>query len=223
MIDHTEYIDLIEELSKVLMIQLGILGTLKDPVGHGTLARTVHRQRCVDGVIDRTRCISALEGAVGQIIVPGDHGHSSVFLIEIIIMDHHTGIAVAIDREVMDDKIAQGCIDIDNAVDIGAAAEDLQRIDQALFILFGDIGLGLVKDIGIARCVLTVILQLDIARTHAKAAEASHIGAFVFAILTCAAFPSAGHLTHVAKAAHIAKVTHIGHLRKVKIAHVGHL
>ena len=128
-------------------------------------------------------------------------------------MDHGTGVTVAIDHEVVNNEIPQHLIDIYHAFDIISFAESLQRFNQSVPIRFGDVSLGLIKNIGIAVWIIVDILQLHIVAAHASA----HAGVASF---------------HATAPVHIRRCKSIRHLREIffrrkfafkwHLSHLGH-
>ena len=77
----------------------------------------------VNRVVDSRNRRASLERPKGQIIVPGDHGEPAILLIQIVVVDHISGVAVAVDDEVMDDKIAEHRLDVQDLLQIFIAGE----------------------------------------------------------------------------------------------------
>ena len=221
---------LVNELLIHFMIGRDAFFAVKDPAHHRTVVARAAAHRRIDGRIDRALRAAALEGAKGQIVIPGDHGKHAVFFIQIIIVHHHAGVAVAVLQEVMHNEIADHRILIHSRQI--SRAELFQRFDQPRLIVLRHVCLGAGEDGVIAGRIIIHILQLGAAAAHAKAAEHAHIRHFhAFGPFKAARghlahighFAHIGHLAHVRHAAHIGHLTHVGHaaakhLREVKAA-----
>ena len=86
-------------------------------------------------------------------------------------MHHRTGVAVIVAQEVMHRHVRNDRLGVDDG---GVAfVHRLQGGDQAGHILIGDIGLGVVEDVGIAGGIIIGIDQLHIAAAHAEHAAAA--------------------------------------------------
>ena len=142
-----------------------------NPARHGAIGIVAARHQRIDGRIDRARRVAATgKPAKGQVIIPGDHAHHAVFLIQIIIVHHGAGIAVAIAQEIMHSHIHGHSVGIHGA---GIAlAELFQRRNQARLILLFHLGFGIVKDIGVAVGIIVDVLQLYVAAAHTTHAAA---------------------------------------------------
>ena len=101
------------------MIQLRVSVTPKYPCEHWPGIDRAAGYGCVDRIIDKPCGIaSGLEGAESQIIIPGNHGELSVFLIQIIVVDHGTGVAVEIEDEIVDYEIADHFVCVNGIFDV---------------------------------------------------------------------------------------------------------
>ena len=86
-------------------------------------------------------------------------------------MHHRTGVAVIVAQEVMHRHVRNDRLGIDDGS--VALVHRLQGGDQAGHVLIGDIGLGVVEDVGIAGGIVVGIDQLHIAAAHAEHAAAA--------------------------------------------------
>ena len=59
----------------------------------------------------------------------------SVFLIEIVVVNHGAGVAVKIQHKVVHDKVTDHRIDVNDLRDVFALTELFQGLDQPTFVL----------------------------------------------------------------------------------------
>ena len=147
------------------MVLFGVYPVGKDPGQHGAVIIAAVNG-IVDGRVDRACCAVALEGAEGQVVVPGDHAEFAVFFMQVVIVHHAAGIAVAVADKVVHHKIAEHALHLQGVFQIGAAAQVFQRADEALLVGGGNIGFRIVKNIGIAFRVVIDVLELHIVASH---------------------------------------------------------
>ena len=163
------------------MILFGIAFVRKDPAEHRTVVHVSAGKRAVDRGVHRAGRIAALERAEGKVVIPGDHAELTVALIQIIVVDHGAGVAVAVANEVVHNKVAKHLVHIQHAFQIFIGPELFQRGDQARFVTFVHRGFGTVKDVGIAVRVVVDIFQFHVVAAHAaESAEAEAFAAAFF-------------------------------------------
>ena len=94
-------------------------------------------------------------------------------------MDHSAGIAVIIDRKVVNHKIPHYFFQIQNLFQILCLGKGLQRGNQPCFVVLCHICFGTGKDGGIAFRIVIHILQLCAVAaehtSHIKSTEAAHV------------------------------------------------
>ena len=157
----------VQELLEILVVQLGVFLAAEDPVDHGPVAAGDGQGR-IDVVVDGAGGAVALEGAEGQIVVPGDHGKLALILVQIVIVDHGAGVAVAVDHKIVDHEVADHRFHIHGA---GIRlAQGFQGRDQPGLVRVGHVGLGAGEDGGVAVRVVIDILELRLAGAHTHAA-----------------------------------------------------
>ena len=159
----------LDEFREQLVILLGIAFVGEDPADHGPVVQ-VAVDRFVDEGVDRGGGVAGLEGAEGQVVVPGDHAELAVLLVQIVVVDHAAGIAVAVDDEIVDHEVAKDLVHIQDRFQVFIGAELLQGGNQPLLIGGGDLGLGVVEDVGVAVRIIVDILQLHVVAAHAAGA-----------------------------------------------------
>ena len=166
----------------MVLFQVCLIG--QDPLIHGTVAFSGDGQGVVDIVIDNGGCAVSLECAVGQVIVPGDHGHLTILLEEVEVMDDATHITVAVDHIVMHHEVAQHFIHIDGGQI--ALTQRLQRLDHTGLIRFRQVGFDTAKQAGIRGGVIAHILQHRVTHTGNGATHGAHVNNLIFAIVLSA-------------------------------------
>ena len=152
------------------MVELRVFLFLEDPVDHRARAVSADGERRVDRVVDGVCAVAALEGAESEVVVPGDHAQLPVGLVQIVVVHHGAGIAVAVDEIVVHHEIAQQLVDVQHVLKVFPLAEGLQAADQPRPVGVGDGGFRVAEDVGIIVRVVVGILQLDVAAAHAHAA-----------------------------------------------------
>ena len=160
-----------------MVVQRGILLTIKNPIDHGTAVAAGYRR--VNGCVDLAACVSALEGAVGQVIVPGNHRETALFFVKIVIVNHRSGVAVAVADKIVDHKIAEDLVDIQNALQTLSLAEGFQGGDQPGLVRLGDVRFGVLEDVGVAVRVVVNVPELYVVAAHAAAGTTAAM-AFAF-------------------------------------------
>ena len=122
----------------------------EDPGQHGAVFYASAGDGGVDGVIDQAlRPVCGLKAAEGQVVVPGQHGEEAVLFIQIIVVDHGTGVAVKIQDEIVGGKIADHAVRVDCLLRVFAVRQLPEGLDQTALVGFGDIRFGIVKEIRI--------------------------------------------------------------------------
>ena len=106
-VDDGLYIHLLQQLSIQFVILLAVGFIREYPRLHGPI-----RQHIVNGFVDNGRCVPTHKCAKRKIVVPRDHRELTIFLVEIIIVNHTSGIAVIIDYIIMDYEVTQDIIHI---------------------------------------------------------------------------------------------------------------
>ena len=212
------------------MIQLGVTFIRHNPVPHGAILTRAAGHRRINRGIDGALPIAALEGTKCQIVVPRDHGHLTVFFVQIVVVDHGAGVAVAVAHIVVNHEIADDLLYIHHRFDLFPVGQLFQRLNEPRLIGCGNIGLGVVPDVGVAGDIVINILQLNIRRPHAKATLATSEGGLAVLFGIRVVLRCTGHLRHIALHLGGIKITHVGHtatkpfghLGRIKIAHIGH-
>ena len=139
------------------MVELGVLLVREDPGQHGSGIHRAAGNGGVDGVIDqRGGVLGAHEAAKGQVIVPGDHGEGAVLLVEVVVVDHGAGVAVEVAHEVVHHEVTDHLVHVQDLLQVLLFVQLAQGVDQPILIRVGDVGLGVVKDVGIAVHVVGV-------------------------------------------------------------------
>ena len=106
--------------------------------------------------------IAFLECAKCQIIVPRNHCHLSVFFVQIVVVNHGASVAVAVAHIVVNHEIADDLFNINDRFNLFAGRQFFQRFNKPCLISCGNIGLGIVPDVGVAGDIVIDILELYI-------------------------------------------------------------
>ena len=141
-------------------------------------------------------------------------------------MHHGTGVAVAVAEEIVDDKIADYFVRIDDSRGRFAAfGKRFERGDQPRFVFIVDVCLGARKDVRIAVRIVVDIFELHVVAAHAaettESAAALHIGrGEIFAGGKIAARGETGAVGHIAGGEVFAgrKASAAGHAGRSEIA-----
>ncbi len=142
-----------DEFGVDLMIQRGIFLAFEDPCDDRSVGNVARGDRGIDGRIDSGGCTvraahaAHIEGAEGEVIIPREHGEATVFLVEIVVMDHGSGVAVIVAHEIVNYQIAYDRLHVHRRFDVLSLTELFERGDQPLLILFGNIGLCAGEDV----------------------------------------------------------------------------
>ena len=178
LVQHLSKVSTIEVLCKklreILVVKLcvGLVG--EDPGQHGPGLHRPAGDRVVDGVVHQGGgIILILEAAEGQVVVPGDHGQPTVLLVEVVVVDHGAGIAVEVADKVVDHEVADHLIHVHHLLNILPRVEPLQGGDEAVPVLVGDVGLGVVEDVLVAVVVVVGVDERDVVAAHGEAAHAA--------------------------------------------------
>ena len=104
-VDDGDNVHRIQKFFKIPMVhfRIGFIG--KNPVPHGSVLTGAARYGKVDGGVDGALRVSALKSAEGEIIVPRNHGHTAVFFVKVVVVNHGSCIAVAVNGEIVNDEI----------------------------------------------------------------------------------------------------------------------
>ena len=178
LVQHLSKISAVEVLCKklreILVVELcvGLVG--EDPGQHGPGLHRPAGDRVVDGVVHQGGgVILILEAAEGQVVVPGDHGQPAVLLVEVVVVDHGAGVAVEVADKVVDHEVADHLIHVHHLLNILPRVEPLQGGDEAVPVLVGDVGLGVVEDVLVAVVVVVGVDERDVVAAHGEAAHAA--------------------------------------------------
>ena len=165
-LDHFRDVHGLQELPEILVIQLRVLRAAENPVYHRAAVPAVNGG--VDGGVDLAARVAALEGAVGQVVVPGNHGEAALFFVEVVVVNHGAGVAVAVSDEVVNHEVAEDLVHVQDILQAFALAQGLQRGDEPGLVRLCDVGFGVFEDVGIAVRVVVYVPEFDIAAVHAS-------------------------------------------------------
>ena len=101
------------------MVALKIRILFKNPGKHGAILHLSAQKRVVDGIVDQGGCVATgRESSKRQIVAPRDHGEDAVILVEIVVVDHIPGVAIPIEHEIVDDKVSDHGVDVQDFLQI---------------------------------------------------------------------------------------------------------
>ena len=181
----------LQKFREILVVLGRIRLVLKNPVHHRPAVRAAAGGNGgIDRRIDLSGGVPALEGAESQIIVPGNHGQQAVLLVQVVVVDHGAGVAVAVADEVVDHEVAQDLLHADGGGNLRPLVQNFQRLNQPGLVRLGHVRLGAAENVRVAVRVVVGILQLHVAAAHA--AEAG--GHFHTLRRTFAVLSGGGHL-----------------------------
>ena len=144
------------------MVAGGVRLTVEDPGDHGALLHGGAEQRVINGVVDQGgSVVPAGKAAEGQVIVPGNQGEVTVALVEVVVVEHGAGVAVPIEDEVVDHKVADDLVHVQGAVQICPAGQGFQGLNQSVLLGGGQVKSGCVEDVPIAGDVVVRVLELQ--------------------------------------------------------------
>jgi len=141
---------------------------------HQRIEEVCTRERIVDGVVDNTGGVTAAaHAAKRQIIVPWDQIQFPSGFIEIIVVRHHAGQAVLIDRKYMNGHIAEQIINVHIGFEIIALRDIFERSNHALVVsLCGFCDLAIPDGLVAVQFIIRVV-EIRAASAHGEAAPAA--------------------------------------------------